>query len=109
MILRIWRTKVNIERIQEYERFEMEHSLPMFRRQHGLMGVLFLREGADHSAALTLWENLESIEALDTSTSYQQTAGALGESGLLVGEQSVQIFEIRGGEIQPQFTEALRW
>lgn len=97
-----------MDRLKEYERFERTRSLPMFRRQPGLMGVLFLREGEEHAAALTLWDSMESIKALDTSPSYRETAGALGASGLLVGEQSVHIFHIQGGEILPQFIEALR-
>src|SRR5215210_1273041 len=56
MIVRIWRTGVDRSRLEEYAHFEEERSLPMFREQPGLIGVLFLREGEDRAAALTFWE-----------------------------------------------------
>lgn len=108
MLLRIWRTRINVDRRDEYQHFGRTRSLPMFRQQPGLMGVLFLREGADQAAALTLWDSMESIDALATSPTYRETAGALGRSSLLLGEQSVEVFDIRGGEIMPRFAGALR-
>ncbi len=72
MIVRLWRTKIVLTRIEEYKRFEQEHSLPMFRRQTGFLGVLFLGHGETH-AVLSLWKDTQAVEALDTSPTYQQT------------------------------------
>ncbi len=107
MILRIWRTELNQARLDEYARFERERSLPMFREQRGLVGVLFLREGPDRAVALTIWEDLAAVEALRDSVTYQHTAGALMESGLLMGEPSVELFEVHGGELRAQLLGAL--
>ena len=108
MILRIWRTELNPARLDEYARFEQERSLPMFREQRGLLGVLFLREGPDRAAALTIWEDRAAVEALGDSPSYQQTAAALMSSGLLVGEPSVDVFDVAGGELRTKLLAAVR-
>ena len=100
MIVRIWRTGVDRNRLEEYARFEEERSLPMFREQRGFLGVLFLREGADRAAALTLWEDMAAVEALTTSPSYLRTVQVLVNTGLLIGEQSIDVFEVKGGRLR---------
>jgi heme-degrading monooxygenase HmoA len=67
MVARIWRTGVKPERFEEYERFERERSLPMFREQRGFVGVLFMREKADRAAVLTLWEDEKAVGELEAS------------------------------------------
>ncbi len=100
MLVRIWRTGIDRGRLQEYASFEEERSLPMFREQRGFLGVLFLREGADRAAALTLWEDMAAVEALTTSPSYLRTVQVLVNTGLLIGEQSVDVFEVKGGRLR---------
>ena len=56
MMVRIWRTAVNLEREPEYKRFQNEESLPMFKAKEGCLGVLFLREPAGW-AALSFWRD----------------------------------------------------
>ena len=56
MIMRIWRTQVDVTRATEYERFATEQSLPMFRAHRGFSGLLFGRHGAD-CIVITLWED----------------------------------------------------
>jgi heme-degrading monooxygenase HmoA len=100
VILRIWRAKLNPARLEAYRRFERERSLPMFRKQPGLLGVLFLREAEDRAAEITLWEDRGTVEALASSPSYRRAIRELAESGLLVREQSVEIFEVAGGAMR---------
>ena len=102
MLVRIWRTSVDAARLAEYGEFERKRSLPMFREQRGLLGVLFLREADDRAAALTFWEDEEAIQALATSPSYNRTVETLLATGLLRGEQSVEVFEVEGGELLTQ-------
>jgi len=99
MLVRIWRTGVDVDRLAEYEKFEREHSLPMFREQRGLVGVLFLREADDRAAALTVWEDEKALRGFETSTSYARTVEKLLSTGLLRGEQSVEVFRVAGGRM----------
>jgi heme-degrading monooxygenase HmoA len=99
MLARIWRTGVKPDRFEEYERFARERSLPMFREQRGFIGVLFMREEADRAAVLTLWEDEEAIEALEASPLYRRTVEVILGSGLLAGEQLVEVFEVHGGQV----------
>jgi heme-degrading monooxygenase HmoA len=90
----------------EYEFFERECSLPMFRKQSGFLGVLFLRT-AGECAALTIWGGLESAQALSTSESYRHTVRELEATGLLKGEQSVEVFEVKGGFLRSEAVGAM--
>ena len=100
MILRIWRANIDPARLEEYRRFERERCLPMLRKQPGLLGVLYLRQAEDHAASLTIWEDRGTVEALTSSPSYRRTVRELTESGLLVGEQSEEVFEIEGANLR---------
>ena len=100
MIARVWRTGVKQGRFEDYDRFAHEHSLPMFRKQRGLLGVLFLRESAGRAAVLTLWEDERAVEELETSPLYQQTVEDILDGGFLTEEQSVEVFEVHGGDVR---------
>ena len=109
MLVRIWRMGVDAARFAEYEEFEREHSLPMFRAQRGLVGVLFLREAGDRAAALTVWEDEGTLRALDASPSYARTVEKLLATSLLKGEQTVEVFRVAGGQADTEeWAEALR-
>ena len=99
MVARIWRTGVKPERFEEYERFAQERSLPMFLEQRGFIGALFIREEADRAAVLTLWENEKAVVELEASPLYRKTVEVILGSGLLAGEQSVEVFEVHGGQV----------
>jgi heme-degrading monooxygenase HmoA len=99
MVTRIWRTGVTPERFEEYDRFARERSLPMFRKQRGFIGLLFMREKADRAAVLTFWEDEKAVEELEASPLYRQTVEAILGSGLLAKEQSVESFEVHGGKV----------
>ncbi len=98
----MWRVKVVPARIEEYRRFEQKRCLPMLRRQPGFLGVLFLREAGDRAASVTVWEDGGAVEALESSPSYRGTTRDLVESGLLAGEQSVEVFEVAGGALRSE-------
>ena len=102
MILRLWRAKLNRERLEEYRRFERERCLPMLHRQPGFLAVLFSRQAEDRAASLTIWEDMGAVEALTSSPSYRRTARELAESGLLTGEHSEEVFEVEGGDLRPE-------
>jgi heme-degrading monooxygenase HmoA len=96
VLIRVWRTGVKSERIAEYEEFERNDSLAMFKQQAGCLGVLFLRS-REGCAALSLWRAESDIAALESSPTYQETVARLMASGLLEGEQRIEIFHYAGG------------
>ena len=102
MIVRVWRAKIDPARLDEYQRFEQERCLQMLRKQPGLLGVLFLRQAEDRAALLTIWEDAGAVEALQSSPSYRETTHELAESALLAGSESVEVFEVEGGDLRPE-------
>ena len=99
MVARIWRTRVKPERFEEYERFARERSLPMFREQGGFIGVLFMHEKAGRAAVLTFWADEKAVEELEASPLYRKTVEVILGSGFLAAEQSVEVFEVPGGQV----------
>ncbi len=102
MIVRVWRAKINLARMEEYRRFEQERCMPMLRKQPGLLGMLFLRQAEDHAASLTIWEDAGTVEALQSSPSHREITHELAESVLLAGDESVEVFEVEGGALRPE-------
>lgn len=103
MILRVWRAKIVPERVGEYRRFDREQSLPMLRRQPGLLGVLFSWAAGDCTTiSVTIWEDMGAVQALQSSPSYRKTTHKLDESGLLASEKSVELLEVESGELRPE-------
>ena len=99
MIVRIWRTGIDPARADEYERFAEERSLPMFRAQPGFRGVFFTTAADDRRAVISFWEDQGDVELLGRSESYRDTAAALGSTGILRGEQTVEVLEVHGGDL----------
>ena len=99
MIVRIWRTGIDPARADEYERFAEERSLRMFRAQRGFRGVLFTTAADDRRAVISFWEDQGDVELLGRSESYRDTAAALGSTGILRGEQTVEVLEVHGGDL----------
>jgi len=50
-----------------------------------------LLQGGDQHLVLTVWDSMRDIERLSVSETYLATARALGEIGILTGEQTVRI------------------
>ncbi len=71
----------------------------MYRKQPGLLGVLFVREAEDRAASLTVWEDRGAVEALTSSPSYRETTHELAEIPLLAGDHSVKVLEVEGGDL----------
>ncbi len=94
MIVRIWRTGIDMERAAEYDRFVVERSLPMFRRQPGLTTVYFTRTGEMDRAVVTVWADAAAVSALDTSDEYQETTAAIIAAGFLRGPQTVELMPV---------------
>ena len=100
--MRMWRAKINPARMDEYQRFEQERCMPMLRKQPGLLGMLFLRQAEDHAASLTIWEDAGTVEALQSSPSHREITHELAESALLAENESVEVFEVEGGDLRPE-------
>lgn len=98
MIVRVWRAEARSTSLEDYERFAAERSLPMFSEQPGYLGVIFTRADTD-CAVITFWENRAAAEKLEKSPSYRQTVARLLESDFLVGDSSVEIFDVHGGDL----------
>ena len=96
MIIRLWATCVHQSRIAEYEENERNRSAPMFRQQPGCLGALFLRSGGT-CFALTFWKDLDSVKRLETSRSYLEASVFYSKSGMLLGDPSLKVFEVKGG------------
>ena len=92
LIGRNWHTEIDPDRISEYERFAHDVSLPMFRAQPGLVGVVMLRDGA-RCQVITLWTSHEAIAALEKSPLYRTTVARIVDAGFLRGEQHVELFD----------------
>ena len=98
MIARIWNTSVAEERAAEYERFALDESLPMFRKQQGFRGVLMVRDGAS-CQVITLWGSADDVAALAHSASYAETVSRIVGRGFLRGEQEVRVFDVHLAEL----------
>jgi heme-degrading monooxygenase HmoA len=95
MIVRTWLTRIDESRAADYEAFAQQRSLPMFRSMPGFAGVLFgARDGA--RVVITLWDDLQAIDALENSESYQSTVAAIAATGFLEGDSSVEVVELQG-------------
>jgi heme-degrading monooxygenase HmoA len=98
MIMRIWRTQVDITRAAEYQRFAAEQSLPMFRAHRGFSGLLFGRHGAD-CIVITLWEDDAAADALEDSPRYRDTVARISATGFLIGQSQIERFTLHGKDL----------
>lgn len=105
-IVRIWRTEVDPERADEYERFAATRSLSIFREQPGCEGVLFVRRHS-RAAVISLWRDNAAIQSLEASLGYRQTVAAITAAGFLVGEPTLEVFELHGGFLIDTVAESL--
>ena len=90
-IARIWKSAVLPGRVEDYERFTRDVSLPMFSKQQGFQGVLMLRSD-DECFVITLWSDMHDVDALWRSESYQAVLQRLLNSGFVAGEASVKLY-----------------
>ena len=94
MIVRIWRTGVDPDRGEEYDAFARDVSAEMFRAQPGWVETLFTRSG-ERAAVITLWRDEAAVRRLAESPSYLAVVERLTATGMLTGEQSVEVLALR--------------
>jgi heme-degrading monooxygenase HmoA len=68
----------------------------MFNGQQGFLGVVCSRLGAE-VAVLSFWRDEAALDALDTSATYQHAVGTTGETGFLIGDSVLDVFETHVG------------
>ena len=100
MVVRIWRTGLDESRAREYEDFARNVSLPMFRRQDGIVGVLFAGTGTGR-VVITLWEDRAAVAALEASADYQATVRAIEATGFLGPPQRIELLDVHGSWTDP--------
>ena len=100
MIARIWRTGLDESRAEEYDAFAAERSMPMFQRQPGIRAVFFVRT-ENGRAAITMWQDLATAEALMTSKDYLDTVEAIKAAGFLRPPQSVELLPVEQAWLAP--------
>jgi heme-degrading monooxygenase HmoA len=93
MIARIWRTRIDEARADEYLEFARSRSLPMFRTQQGFVGVLFARQRAERTV-ISLWRDLASAHALDGSPTYMATVAEIEATGFIIGPSTIDVLEV---------------
>jgi heme-degrading monooxygenase HmoA len=101
--VRVWRARVDLARLDEYERFIDAQSRPMFAEQQGFLGVLFSRSG-EEVAVLSFWRDEDAVRALDTSPSYQHASELILETGFLLGVSTVDVYELHAGLVPEAVT-----
>jgi heme-degrading monooxygenase HmoA len=106
VIVRIWRTEIDPVRARDYEAFVRERSQPMFRAQPGFLGVFYTLAGSER-AVVTLWSDSSSVASLATSPTYARTVAAIEESGMLVGNQTTDVFESTYGYLSDDVPELI--
>ena len=96
MIARIWSTGIAEGRLADYQRFAQSISLPMFRKQSGIVGVQLLTQPS-RSLVITLWNRTDDISRMEQNQVYLATVAAIQSQGFLTGEQKVEVFEFEDG------------
>jgi heme-degrading monooxygenase HmoA len=91
--LRIWRARLDLARLDEYEQWIEERSKPMFEAQRGFRGVVYARRD-EEVVVLTLWEDKAAVEALTISPSYQQAVRDIEATGFLIGASRLDVYRI---------------
>ena len=105
-LLRIWTVGIADGKNKELEAFANNVSAPMFKNAHGCMGVLFAQAG-DECKTITIWDNPESVAALNDSPAYKTVVAAIEDSGILSGEHHTEVLELYGGFATTQLSDSL--
>jgi heme-degrading monooxygenase HmoA len=99
MLARLWTTGLRPDRVDAYEPFARDVSLPMFREQDGFMGCVMVRSGHE-GLVLTFWRDQGAIDALETSRSYRGTVERIQSAELLAGAQRTAIYQLHLIEVE---------
>jgi heme-degrading monooxygenase HmoA len=96
---RIWRTRIDARRSDEYRAFAESTSVPMFEAHEGFRGVIF-GERSNERLVITLWESAEAVEKLNSSPLYLETVARIESTGFISGDdQSVETFDVHSFRI----------
>lgn len=93
MLMRLWRTEYDPERLEELRDFARARSTPMFDSFPGCMGHLFAHRDATW-LTISMWIGAHAISVAEHSTVYRETVDALDATGILRGQPSVEIYDI---------------
>lgn len=96
MIARLWRTRIDPVRSEDYDAYVVRYSRPMFSSLPGCMGAFFLGDGEDR-AALTLWADEASIKAAEKSAIYAETVARY--ESIFRPPQTIELFAVTGATI----------
>lgn len=89
----------------EYEHNERNCSTPMFPEQPRCLGVFSCV--LERIFCSDIWKDWDAANRLKTSKSYLEASNFHSDSGMLVGEPSLQAFEVCGAFLNPQLSENL--
>ncbi len=98
MIVRVWTSGYDPDRLDEFIAFARDRLEPFFRHQKGCLGCMFNYDDRDWRT-ISYWRGVEAIEAVKTDPNYRAMLDDLVASGLLRGDQSVKIMNVAGGGI----------
>lgn len=90
MIARLWKTGLKTGKVDAYDAFARDNSLPMFHKQEGFLGCVMFRSETE-ATVLTLWRDMAAVASLDTSPTYKETVAGILEADLLTEPQSVAV------------------
>lgn len=93
MLLRIWRTRFDPERLAELNEFSKTRSTQMFDSFPGCMGHLFAHRD-DTYMTVSMWVGRFHIDRAEGSEIYAETSEALDATGILRGDPSVEVLDI---------------
>lgn len=96
MIVRIWRTRFDINESRKLIDYANDVSLSVLSTRKGIKGVFFYAKN-DEWVTMTIWENQAAIDRLDDDLEYQRIVSGILDLGVLGPDQSVEIFEYKGG------------
>jgi len=96
MLLRIWKVGIAPAKAAALEAFANTVSLPMFKAQAGCLGVFFTRTDR-HCATVTIWESQQAVDAMETTTLYQDVVRQIEDSGILGSDHQTEVFSVYGG------------
>jgi quinol monooxygenase YgiN len=94
-VARTWRARVDAGRLDDYLAFLHERSIPMFSALPGCLGAVFLRD-RDQVTVVSVWSDGSAIDALTTSSLYNETVAALDASGILRFTEGVAVHHCDG-------------
>ena len=95
MLLRLWRAEFDHERLDELNEFARTRSGPMFDSLPGCMGHIFSHSAGTY-LTISMWIGDRAIKQAEASDIYRETVAAITASGILRGDQVIEVFDVDG-------------